>query len=186
MTNLLRAWSAGDQQAFDQLTEIVYDDLHRLAHHYLARERTGHTMQTTDLIDEVFVRLVKTAGLSWHDRTHFFALSAQVVRRVLTDHARARHTLKRGGGTKVRSLDESLTVSADPPIDHVALNDALDKLAKVDPRKARVVDLRFYGGLSVEDTAAVLKVSLETVLRDWRLAKAWLWRELNPDEPNAT
>lgn len=186
VTGLLRAWTAGDRQALDRLTSIVYGDLHRLAHRYMTRERTGHTLQTTALINEVFMRLMHTAGVSWHDRAHFFAFCAQLMRRVLTDHARAQYTLKRGGGgTKVLNFDESLVVGARPRPDLVALSDALDQLAKLDPRKARVVELRFYGGLSVEDSAEVLRVSPETVMRDWRLAKAWLWRELRADQPDA-
>ena len=185
VTGLLRAWSAGDQQALDRLTSIVYGDLHRLAHRYMTRERTGHTLQTTALINEVFMRLVNTAGVSWHDRAHFFALCALLMRRVLTDHARAQQTLKRGGGAKALNFEESLAIGARPRTDLVALSEALDQLAKLDPRKARVVELRFYGGLSVEDSAEVLKVSPETVMRDWRLAKAWLWRELKPDQQDA-
>jgi RNA polymerase sigma factor (TIGR02999 family) len=183
---MLRAWSAGDRHALDQLTSIVYDDLHRLAHRYMTREQTGHTLQTTDLINEAFVRLVDTARISWHDRAHFFALCAQLMRRVLTDYARAQHRLKRGGGAEALDFDECLAVAARPRTDLVALSDALDQLAKVDPRKARVVELRFYGGLSVQDSAEVLKVSPETVMRDWRLAKAWLWRELKPNQKDAT
>ena len=182
VTRLLEAWSAGDRQALDQLTSIVYDDLHRLAHRYMAREQKGHTLQTTALIHEVFIRLVDTAEVRLHDRAHFFALCARLMRRVLTDHARAQHRLKRGGGTKALEFDECLAVGAEPLTDLAALNDALDELAKVDLRKARVVELRFYGGLSVEDSAEALQVSPETVMRDWRLAKAWLWRELKPDQ----
>jgi RNA polymerase sigma-70 factor (ECF subfamily) len=185
VTALLLAWSAGDRQALDRLTSIVYSDLHRLAHHYMTREGTGHTLQTTALINELFLRLVDTGGVSCHDRAHFFGLCAQLMRRVLTDHARARRTLKRGGGVKTLNFDEPLTLGARPRPDLVALNDALDELAKLDPRKARVVELRFYGGLSVEDSAEVLKVSPETVMRDWRLAKAWLWRELRADQKHA-
>ena len=185
VTRLLRAWSAGAREALDQLTSIVYDDLHQLAHFYMSRERPGHTLQTTALIHEVFIRLVKIDEISLRDRVHFLALCAQLMRRVLTDHARAQHTLKRGDGAKALNLDESLAVGAEPRTDLVALSDALDELAKLDPRKARVVELRFYGGLSVEDSAEVLKVSPQTVLRDWRLAKAWLWRALKPDKQHA-
>jgi RNA polymerase sigma factor (TIGR02999 family) len=166
----------------DQLTSIVYSDLHRLAHYYMSRERSGHSLQTTALIHEVFIRLVNTAEVSLHDRAQFFALCARLMRRVLTDHARTQHRLKRGGGAKALDFDECLAVGAEPRTDLVALNDALDELAKVDLRKARVVELRFYGGLSVEDSAKALRVSPETVMRDWRLAKAWLWRELKPDQ----
>jgi len=186
VTGLLVAWSFGDRQALDRLTSIVYEDLRRLAHHYMSRERTGHTLQTTALINEVYVRLVDTAGISVRDRAHFFALCAQLMRRVLTDHARAQHTLKRGGGARTINLDESPAVGPAPRTDLAALNDALDELEKVDPRKARVVELRFYGGLSVEDSATALKVSPETVMRDWRLAKAWLWRELKTNHQHAS
>jgi RNA polymerase sigma factor (TIGR02999 family) len=186
VTDLLRAWSAGNREALDRLTSIVYTDLHRLAHRYMSRAQTGHTLQTTALIHEVFLRLVDTEGVSWHDRAHFFAICAQMMRRILTDWARARHALKRGGGgTKALNFDESLVVGARPRPDLVALSDALDGLERFDPRKARVVELRFYGGLSVRDSAEVLKVSPETVMRDWRLAKAWLWRELRPDQQDA-
>jgi len=182
VTSLLRAWGSGDRQALDQLTSIVYGDLRRLAHRYMAGERTGHTLQTTALINEVYVRLVDIGGVSWQDRGHFFALCARLMRRILTDLARARYTHKRGSGAQVLDLDEALVVGATPRRELVALSDALDRLAKLDPRKARVVELRFYGGLSVEESAGVLEVSPETVMRDWRLAKAWLWRELKADQ----
>ena len=185
VTTLLRAWSSGDRQALDQLTSIVYQDLHRLAHHYMSREGSGNTLQTTALIHEVFIRLVDTAGVNCRDRVHFFALCAQLMRRILTDHARARHTLKRGDGARVPDFDESLVVSAAPRTDLVALSDALDELAKLDPRKARVVELRYYAGLRVDECAQVLKVSPRTVMADWQLAKAWLWRELNPGQQHA-
>ena len=185
VTALLRAWSSGDRLALDQLTSIVYEDLRRLARHYMRQEGTGNTLQTTALIHEVYIRLVDTAGVSCHDRVHFFALCAQLMRRILTDHARARHTLKRGEGMRVPDFDESLAVGAAPRTDLVALSDALDELAKVDPRKARVVELRYYAGLRVEECAEVLKVSARTVMADWQLAKAWLWRELNPHQQYA-
>jgi RNA polymerase sigma factor (TIGR02999 family) len=186
VTGLLRAWGSGDRQALDQLTSIVYGDLRRLAHRYMAGERTGHTLQTTALINEVYVRLVDIGGVSWQDRGHFFALCARLMRRILTDLARARYTHKRGSGALVLDLDEALVVGATPRRELVALSDALDRLAKLDPRKAHVVELRFYGGLSVEESAGVLEVSPETVMRDWRLAKAWLWRELKADQQDAT
>jgi RNA polymerase sigma factor (TIGR02999 family) len=185
VTGLLRAWAAGDRQALDQLTSIVYSDLHRLAHHYMARERAGHTLQTTALVNEVYVRLLDTARVSGQDRAHFFALCAQMMRRILTDLARARYTLKRGAGVQTLDLEESLVVGARSRPELAALSDALDSLAKLDPRKARVVELRFYGGLSVDESAEALKVSPETVMRDWRLAKAWLWRELRTDQKDA-
>jgi len=185
VTALLRAWSSGDRLALDRLTSIVYEDLRRLARHYMRQEGTGNTLQTTALIHEVYIRLVDTAGVSCHDRVHFFALCAQLMRRILTDHARARHTLKRGEGVRVPDFDESLAVGAAPRTDLVALSDALDELAKVDPRKAQVVELRYYAGLRVEECAEVLKVSPRTVMADWQLAKAWLWRELNPNQQHA-
>lgn len=185
VTRLLRAWSAGDAHALEELTSLVYRDLHRLAHRYMGRERPGHTLQTTALINEVFLRLVNTRSVSWQDRAHFFALSAQLMRRILTDLARARYTRKRGGGAFAVELDSGLMVAGKAGPDLVALDDALERLGRVDPRKSRVVELRFFGGLSVQETAEVLKVSPETVLRDWRLAKAWLWRELRPDQHHA-
>ena len=186
VTHLLRAWGSGDRQALDQLTSIVYGDLRRLAHRYMASERTGHTLQTTALINEVYVRLVDVAGVSWQDRGHFFALCARLMRRILTDLARARYTHKRGSGAQVVDLEEALVVGAAPRRELVALSDALDRLAELDPRKACVVELRFYGGLSVEESAQALEVSPETVMRDWRLAKTWLWRELKADQQDAT
>jgi len=185
VTSLLRAWSAGDAHALEELTSLVYRDLHRLAHRYMGRERPGHTLQTTALINEVFLRLVDTRAVSWQDRAHFFALCAQLMRRILTDLARARHTRKRGGGALAVELESGLMVAGKAGPNLVALDDALEHLARVDPRKSRVVELRFFGGLSVQETAEVLKVSPETVMRDWRLAKAWLWRELRPDQRDA-
>ena len=185
VTALLRAWSAGDPLALEELTSLVYRDLHRLAHRYMGGERPGHTLQTTALINEVFLRLVHTGAVSWHDRAHFFALCAQMMRRILTDLARARYTRKRGGGALAIELDSGLMVAGTARPNLVALDDALEQLERVDPRKSRVVELRFFGGLSVQETAEVLQVSPETVMRDWRLAKAWLWRELRPDQDDA-
>jgi RNA polymerase sigma factor (TIGR02999 family) len=185
VTCLLQAWSAGDTHALEELTSLVYRDLHRLAHRYMRRERPGQTLQTTALINEVFLRLVDTHAVSWQDRAHFFALCAQLMRRILTDLARARYTRKRGGGALTVELDSGLMVAGTARPNLVALDDALEHLGRVDPRKSRVVELRFFGGLSVQETAEVLKVSPETVMRDWRLAKAWLWRELRPDQHDA-
>lgn len=182
---LLRAWSAGDAHALEELTSLVYRDLHRLAHRYMGGERPGHTLQTTALINEVFLRLVHTQEVSWQDRAHFFALCAQMMRRILTDLARARYTRKRGGGALAVELDSGLMVAGTARPNLVAVDDALEHLGRVDPRKSRVVELRFFGGLSVQETAEVLNVSPETVMRDWRLAKAWLWRELKPDQDDA-
>jgi len=186
VTALLRAWSAGDAHALEELTSVVYRHLHRLAHRYMGGERPGDTLQTTALINEVFLRLVPTPAVSWQDRAHFFALCAQMMRRILTDLARARYTHKRGGGALAVELDSGLMVAGTARPNLVALDDALEHLGRVNLRKSRVVELRFFGGLSVQETAEVLQVSPETVMRDWRLAKAWLWRELRPDQDDAT
>jgi RNA polymerase sigma factor (TIGR02999 family) len=186
ITRLLQAWTDGDREALDKLTPLVHQELHRLAHRYMLRERRGHTLQTTALINEVYIRLVNASDASWQDRAHFFAVCAGLMRRILTDYARSRRRLKRGGGAGHLALDEALVVSPKPSADLVALDDALNNLAAVDLRKSQVAELRFFGGLSVEETADVLKVSAETVTRDWRLAKVWLLREIGRerrDEP---
>jgi len=179
VSGLLRAWSDGDRAALDQLTPIVYDELRRLASHYMRRERPGHSLQATALVNEAYMRLVDYKGMQWQNRAHFFAVSAQLMRRILVDHAR-RHNLKRGGGVQHVSLEDEETamVGGDRAADLVALDDAMDALARLDPRKVQVVEMRFFGGLSVEETAEVLKVSPVTVMRDWSTAKAWLYREL--------
>jgi RNA polymerase sigma factor (TIGR02999 family) len=178
VTLLLKAWGEGDQKALEKLTPLVYQELHRAAHRHLARERLGHTLQTTELVNEAYVRLVNVRGVSWQDRAHFFAMSSRLIRRVLTDAARSKRSFKRGGNSRHVVFDEALLVSQEPRADLIALDDALNDLAAIDPRKSEVVELRFFGGLSVEETAEVLKVSPETIKRDWRLAKAWLVREL--------
>lgn len=178
VTVLLRAWSDGNEAALEQLLPLVEAELRRLARMYMARERRGHTLQTTALINEAFVRLVDAKGLRWQDRSHFLGISARLMRRVLVDHARARGYQKRGGGAQKVTLTEALLVSEGPSLDVIALDRALEALAKVDARKAQVVELRFFGGLSVEETADVLRVSNDTIKRDWRLAKLWLLREL--------
>ncbi len=182
ITGLLRAWSEGDAQALEKLTPLVYEELHRTARRYMAREQPDHTLQATALINEVYLRLVNLRDVMWQDRAHFFALCASMMRRILTDFARSRNYQKRGGGAHQISLDESLLVSQQPPADIVALDQALHGLASVDPRKSQVVELRFFGGLSIEETAAVLKVSDETVKRDWKMAKLWLLRELSVEK----
>jgi len=174
---LLRAWSGGDQSALQRLTPIVYDQLHRLARRYLKRERPGHSHQATALVNEAYLRLVDQERMQWHNRAQFFAVSAQLMRRILVDHAR-RHNLKRGGGVQHVSLEEAAVVGGDQGSDLVALDDAMNALARLDPRKVQVVEMRFFGGLSVEETAEVLKVSPVTVMRDWSTARAWLYREL--------
>jgi RNA polymerase sigma factor (TIGR02999 family) len=177
VSSLLRAWSGGDPRALAKLTPIVYDELHRLARRYMRRERPGHSLQTTALVNEAYTRLVDYKRMQWQDRAHFFAVSAQLMRRILVEHAR-RHNLKRGGGVQHVSLDEATIVGGDGDTDLVALDDAMNALARLDPRKVQVVEMRFFGGLSVEETAEVLKVSPVTVKRDWRAARTWLYREL--------
>ena len=177
VSGLLRAWSDGDRGALDRLTPIVYDELRCLASRYMRRERPGHSLQTTALVNEAYIRLVDYRGMRWQDRAHFFAVSAQLMRRILVDHARL-HNLKRGGGVQHVCFEDTSEVGSDRATDFIALNDALDALARVDPRKVQVVEMRYFGGLSVEETADVLKVSPITVMRDWSSAKAWLYREL--------
>jgi RNA polymerase sigma factor (TIGR02999 family) len=182
ITQLLLAWGKGEQAALDQLTPLVYDELHRLAHRYMGHERPGHTLQTSALVNEVYLRLVDSSHVRWQNRAHFFAVSAQLMRRILVDFARSRDNLKHGRGVRQVSLDEALLVSHENSTDLVALDDALQALASLDARQSQVVELRFFGGLSVEETAEVLHVSEGTVRRDWSLAKAWLHRELSNEE----
>ena len=177
VSTLLRAWSGGDQCALERLTPIVYQELHSLARRYMKGERPGHSLQTTALVNEAYMRLVDYKRMQWQNRAHFYAVSAQLMRRILVEHAR-RHNLKRGGGVQHVSLDETAMVGDDQTTDIVALDDAMNALAKLDARKAQVVEMRFFGGLSVEESAEVLKVSAVTVMRDWSTAKAWLYREL--------
>src|ERR1035438_4410284 len=177
ISTLLRAWRDGDPSALERLTPIVYDELRRLARRYMKRERPGHSLQTAALVNEAYMRLVDYERMQWQNRAHFFAVSSQLMRRILVDHAR-RHNLKRGGGVPHISLDEAAVVGGDQDTDLVALDDAMNALGRIDPRKVQVVEMRFFGGLSVEETAEVLKVSTVTVKRDWRAARAWLYREL--------
>jgi RNA polymerase sigma factor (TIGR02999 family) len=184
ITGLLRAWGTGDQAALDRLTTLVYETLHRMARVYMKRERAGNSLQTTALVNEAYLRLVDIAGVHWKDRVHFFALSAQLMRRILVDAARARAAAKRGGqAQKVAhssavNLDEIADASSRRGNELIAVDDALTALAQIDARKARVIELRFFGGLGAEESAEVLGVSPQTVMRDWKLAKAWLTREL--------
>lgn len=178
VTELLVAWSGGDTSALEQLIPLVHAELHRLARRQMRHERNGHTLQTTALVNEAYLRLVDITRVQWQDRAHFFAMSARLMRRILVDHARSRRYLKRGGAAPRVTFDEELAVTAEPGQDLVALDEALQNLARVDPRKGQVVELRYFGGLSVEETAEALQVSPETVMRDWRLAKAWLLREI--------
>jgi RNA polymerase sigma factor (TIGR02999 family) len=178
ITRLLVDWRAGDQAALDQLMPLVHDELRRLARRHMAHERVGHTLQATALVNEAFVRLIDVRQVKWQDRAHFFAMSSRLMRRILVDFARSKGYQKRGGDAQKVSFDEALIVTHEPGQDLVALDDALDALAAVDARKAQVVEMRFFGGLSVEETAEALNVSVDTVMRDWKLAKAWLLREL--------
>lgn len=179
VTQLLKAWTAGDVEALAKLTPLVYDELHRAARRYMARERSGHLLQTTALVNEVYVRLVDCGQLDWQDRAHFFAVSAQLMRRILVDFSRGRDAKKRGRSIPHISLDESALLCSEPDPNLVALDDALIALAAIDERKSKTVELRFFGGLDIEETAAVLKVSAKTVTRDWSMAKVWLLREMS-------
>jgi RNA polymerase sigma factor (TIGR02999 family) len=190
VTGLLCAWSGGDQKALDELAPLVYAELRRLARRYTARERCGRALQATELVHEAYMRLLDIRNISWRDRAHFYAVSARFMRRILVDAARANHRLKRRGKVSDLTLDhcvidEMPALAADPDRAIVRLDDILQALTSIDPRKGQVVELRFFGGLTAEETAAVLNVSEETVLRDWKLAKAWMYRELNPPQPCA-
>jgi RNA polymerase sigma factor (TIGR02999 family) len=177
VSKLLSAWSDGDQGALDRLAPIVYEELRRLAHRHMERERPGHMLQTTALVNEAYLRLVNYRQMHWHDRAHFFAVAAQAMRRILVDQARTRN-VKRGAGLQRISLDYAAVFSGDRAPDLVALDNAMNALARLDPRKVQIIEMRFFGGLSVEEAAEVLKVSPATVRRDWSIAKLWLYREL--------
>jgi RNA polymerase sigma factor (TIGR02999 family) len=182
VTQLLKAWGEGDGNALEQLTPIVENELHRIAHRCMARERADHTLQTTALVNEVYLRLVDIQSVSWQDRAHFFAISARLMRRILTDFARSRNYQKRGGGAVQVSLDEGLVVSPEKDADIMALDEALTRFGALYPRQSAVVELRFFGGLEVEETAEALKISNVTVKRDWRFAKSWLLREMTGEK----
>lgn len=182
VSRLLIAWKAGDESALARLLPLVYDELHTLASKHLRGERPDHTLQPTALIHEAYLRLVG-ADVQWEGRVHFFAVAAQTMRRILVDHARARGRAKRGGGAQPITLDEALAVSPEPTVDVVAIDEALERLSALDPRKARVVELHFFGGMTYDETAAALGVSAATVDRELRVAKAWLYRELRPEAP---
>lgn len=185
ITALIRAWSDGDQSALERLTPLVYNELRRMARHYMRNQRAGHTLQTTALVHEVYVHLMDAKRTGWRDRAHFFAVSAQIMRRILIDAARTRASQKRGGGIEHVNhstpvdLDEIPALVPDRASELLALEDALIRLERIDDRKAKVVELRFFGGLGVEEVAEVLKVSPQTVMRDWRLARVWLAREIS-------
>lgn len=178
LTELLSDWQQGDQTALDRLTPLVYDELRRIAHRYVQRERNGHTLETTALVNEAYLRLAGQKKIEWQNRAHFFAVSAQVMRHILIDHARRRQYAKHGGDARQVSLEEAGAMSQERSRELIALDEALDELAKLDARKSRVVELRYFGGLNLEETANVLEVSVMTVRRDWRAAKAWLFRRM--------
>jgi len=179
VTGLLRAWGDGDQLALEKLMPLVYAELHRLAKRHMGREHAGHTLQTSALVNEAYLRLVDAHGVHWQNRAHFFAVSAQIMRRILVDFARARQNLKRGGGARQITLNEGLVISPESGADLLALDEALEKLAALNPRQSKVVELRYFGGLNEEEVAAALNVSSRTVRHDWSLARAWLYRELS-------
>ena len=185
VTQLLVAWTSGDQEARDKLVSVVYQELHRLAHHYMKRESAGHTLQTSALVNEAFLRLVDQRDVQWRNRAHFFGIAAQMMRRILVDYARSRRYAKRGGGAHPISLNETMIVSDERSAEIVALDEGLERLPEFDPRKGHIVELRFFGGLTIEETAEVLDVSPGTVMRDWTLAKAWLRREMSGAAPDS-
>jgi RNA polymerase sigma-70 factor, ECF subfamily len=185
VTLLLQSWSQGDESALERLMPIVYDELRRLARRYMAGEHRGHTLQPTELVNEAYLRLVPSAQVKWECRTQFFGICAKVMRRVLVDRARSRKALKRSGGVVALELQEALGVSR-PRTDFVALDDALNALAAIDSRKSQVVELRYFGGLDVQETADFLKISAETVQRDWKMARSWLRRELGGGRTDET
>jgi len=182
VTELLVEWSNGNQAALEKLMPLVYEELHRLAHYYMGNERRGHTLQTSGLVNEAYLRLIDQNRVHWQNRSHFFGIAAQMMRRILVDYARSRSCAKHGGGDHRVSLDDVQTFSPERPDDVVALDEALKRFAALDPRKSQIVELRFFGGLSIEETADVLGVSEGTVMRDWTLAKAWLRRAIIEDK----
>jgi RNA polymerase sigma factor (TIGR02999 family) len=184
VTVLLGEWRGGDEGALEKLIPLVEPELHRLAHHYMSRERAGHTLQTTALLDEAYLRLVDHTKPLWQNRTHFVAAAAQLMRRIMVDHARERRSLKRGGGPLKVTLDEAAAVTETRSEELLALDDALERLAGLDLRKSQIVELRYFGGLTVEETAEFLKLSQRTVEREWNMAKAWLYRALSGGEPD--
>lgn len=184
ITQLLAKWRDGNQSALDELYPLVYDELHRLARRYMSRERKGHTLQTTALINEAYVRLVDQKNVHWANRSHFFAISAQIMRRILIDHARRHAYAKRGGGAQQVSLDEVAAITPNPSRELVRLDEALKSLAAMDPRRSQVVELRYFGGLNNEEIAGVLNISENTVTRDWNMARAWLYHQLSETAAN--
>ncbi len=181
VTQLLLEWNAGNHDALEKLMPLVYKELRRLAHQYLGKERAGHTLLTTDLVHEAYLRLVDQQRVRWQNRAHFYGIAAKLMRRILVDHARGKKRIKRGAGAQRVSLDEAAVVASQSKVDILALDEALTRLAEIDQRKARVVELRFFGGLEVEEAAEFLRLSPITVLRDWKMAKAWLHRALSDE-----
>jgi RNA polymerase sigma factor (TIGR02999 family) len=188
VTELLLAWNDGDEQALEKLTSIVYKELHRLARFHMSKENPGHTLQATALVNEAYLRLIKVNNARWQDRAHFFAVASKLMRHILVDFARSHRYLKRGGGNRPVSFDEGAQISdnREQNVNLELLDEALSRLEAIDPRKSQVVEHRFFGGLSVQETAEVLKVSQSTVLNDWRLAKVWLMREMSGDNPDGS
>lgn len=182
VTQLLIEWSNGDTAALDKLVPLIHEELRRLAHHYMSRERPGHTLQTTALVDEAYLRLVNRKDVHWQNRAHFFAIAANLMRSILVDHARSHASAKRGGATRKIQLDEAMVVSRERAAEVVALDEALNELATFDEPQSRIVELRFFGGLSIEETAEVMDVSPATIKREWRSARAWLYERLSVDE----
>ena len=181
VTQLLGDWSGGDEGALEKLIPLVQPELHRLAHYYMSRERAGHTLQTTALLDEAYLQLTAKTQARWQNRTHFMAVAAQLMRRIMVDHARARHALKRGAGAIRVTLDETALVTEERAEELLALDEALEKLAEFDRRRCEIVEMRYFGGMTIEEIADVLKVHPNTVMRDWRAAKAWLYAELTTE-----
>lgn len=179
VTQLLLDWSNGDRSALESLTTLIYDELRRLARHYMRRQRPGHTLQATALVGEVYIKLINTKNVNWKNRAHFFAVAAQAMRQILIDHARSHKYAKRGGGAFKVELEDVAVMAREQASDLVALDDALKSLAAIDPRKSQIVELRFFGGLTIEETAEVMKISAPTVQREWKVAKAWLYREIS-------
>ena len=186
INQLLLDWSRGDKTALDELVPLVYKELHRLAHHYMVGEHSGHTLQTSALINEAYLKLIDFQPMRWQNRAHFFAVAAQLMRRILVDSARGRQYAKRGGGAPKISLDEAMSLGQETSDELIAVDDALKDLAALDPRKCQIVELRFFGGLSIEETAEVLELSPITVTRDWQRAKAWLYLALNKEDATDT
>jgi RNA polymerase sigma factor (TIGR02999 family) len=182
VTQLLADWSSGNQAALDKLMPLVEAELHRLAHHYMSRERVGHTLQTTALVDEAYLRLVGQKNIDWHNRAHFFGIAAKLMRQILVDYARKRHFAKRGGNARHVSLDEAAVIAGERAAEMIALDEALRDLAEIAPEQSRIVELRFFGGLTIEETAEVMKLSVDKVKRDWSMAKTWLYHQLRTDE----